>query len=687
MSCVPRAELLAMLLLSFSGFLAMAAEPAGTGDALPRPQYGAWGFDLTAADLASRPGDDFFRYGNGRWLDRVEIPADKPAYGMWAEIIDLTSQRLRGMLEKADANAGVAPVTIEEKVGAFYHSFMDEGRIEELAATPLNVLLDAVRQAGTHASIASLMGRSPADFEGTIFSISIDLGDRAYSPYLQEAGLGMPNRDYYLLPAFAAQKAKYSAYVAELLRLISWPDAEKRAAEIVAFESAIAGVTSTALEQSDRGNNRLMTVDQLESFAPGFQWHSFLAGLSLHQVERFSVPKKGAIPKIAAIYGRTPVETLRAWLAFTVADNAAPFLSRPFVQAHFEFRRRGLSGQLELDARWKRGVNVVAGGNFLSKDRNDRFGNMAWAVGELYTARWFPPTAKAEVEALITNIKTGFKARIEKIDWLPDQSSKADVIGKLDTIHPKVGGPARPRDYTKLMIRGDDLVGNIRRAAQASWAHELTRLAQQAVGPDDWPLSPQTNEACWHGPDIIFPAGVLQAPIFDPAADTAINYGAAGGLIAHELTHAVDNYVRNWRLSSNAREYASRRVELNAQFAQFEALPGSRINAVLTERENVADLGGLMVALEAYRVSLHGKPAPVLDGLTGEQRVFLGWAQMWRAKWREEFTRRSLLSDPHSPRKFRVNGVVRNIDAWYDVFDVRPGNKLYLPPEKRVHLW
>jgi putative endopeptidase len=675
-------------------FAAVAfAQPAG------KPQYGAWGFDTDGADLKTKPGDDFFRYANGAWLDRVQIPADKAATSLRLAMSDLTEQRLHDLMEETAKKADAKPPTIEGKVGAFYKSFMDEARVEKLGGAALKPMIDEINAAKTRDAIAGLMGRQNADFHGGIFGVGVDVDikdPKHYTVYLGQAGLGLPDRDYYLKPDFAAKQEKYKAYATQLLMLINWPDAEKRAAEVVDFEGKIAEASWTKTQQRDPvASYNPMSIAELETFAPKFAWRKFLAESGLPNVERVVIAEKSAFPKIAEIFDAAPIETLQAWQAFNVADHAAPYLSRAFVDALFEMRNKTLSGQAEQQVRWKRGVHAVSGGDYGAGDRYDRFGNLGWAVGQLYSAKHFPPAAKAKIEELVANLKVAMHERIKGLDWM-GEATKAQALKKLDTYNIKVGYPDKPRDYSKVEIRGDGLIGNVRRAAAADWAFNVNRLPG-AVDMSDWGMTPQTNDA-YNGAlrDIVFPAGILQPPMFDANADPAVNYGAIGGVIGHELTHGFDDQGRkfdadgklnDWWTAEDAKTFEARAKVLGDQYSKFEPLPGAKVNGELTMGENIADLGGVVIALDAYRASLKGKPAPVIDGLSGEQRVFLGWAQAWRGKLRDDAVRRQVVSDPHSPRQYRVNGVMRNVDAWYDAFKVKPDEKLFIDPKSRVRIW
>jgi putative endopeptidase len=686
-------------LVFLSAMIFGIAANAETEKGANAPQYGKWGFDSSGADMKTKPGDDFFRYANGGWIDRVQIPADKAAYSLRLAMTDTTEKRLRALIEEATKKTGHNPATIEGKVGSFYKSFMDEGKIEKVGASPLKETIAEIQLAKTRENLVAVMGRQNSDFEGGIFGIfiDVDLKDPSrYAVYLSQSGIGLPDRDYYLKPDFATQKGKYQAYVAKLLQLLDWPDADKRAGEIVNFETRLAEASWTKAQQRDPiAIYNPMSITELEALAPNFAWRPFLAQAGLDKIDHVIVAEKSAFPKLTSVFAETPIETLQAWQTFNVADHAAPYLSKAFTDAFFEMRNKTLSGQAEQQVRWKRGVHAVSGGDYGAGDRYDRFGNLGWAVGQLYTAKYFPPVAKAKIEELVANLKMAMHARIEALDWM-GAATKAEALKKLDTYNIKVGYPDQLRDYSRVEIRDDDLAGNVRRAANADWAFYTNRLGGP-VDRSEWIMTPQTNDA-YNGAlrDIVFPAGILQPPVFDPNADPAINYGAVGGIIGHELTHGFDDQGRkfdsegklhDWWTADDAKTFEVRAAILGVQYSKFEPLPGAKVNGELTMGENIADLGGLTLALDAYRASRKGKPAPVLDGLTGDQRVFLGWAQAWRGKLRDDAIRKQVVSDPHSPRQYRVNGVVRNIDAWYDAFGVKPNEKLFVDPKDRVRIW
>ena len=681
-----------------AAILALAAFPTAHAQEASTPQYGAWGFDLTAMDRRVKAGQDFNRYASGAWLARTEIPADKPIASLRYLMSDLTESRLHDLLGKAEADAPEQPTTLQGKVGAFYKAFMDERRIDALGAKPIAPELDAIRAAKDRADLAELMGRNNSDFYGAIFGFGADVDLKNvshYAVYLNQAGLGLPDRDYYLKPAFATQKAAYLAYVAKLLTLIGWPNPDASAARVVAFETSIADASWSKAEQRDIEKvYNPETPTELAALTPGFAWDRFLSGAGLGGVGRVIIAEKPAFPKIAAVFQSTPLETLKAWQAFTVTDNAAYYMSKPFADARFAFRDKTLSGQPQEQARWKRAIHAVGGGD-CNGDRVDCFGNMGFGVGQLYTAAYFSPAAKAKIEALVANVKAAMRARLERLDWM-SPATKVEALKKLDTYQIKVGYPDHPRDYSGLVIRSDDLIGDVKRAGAWDWRFYVSRL-NGLVDRADWSMTPQTNDA-YNGSlrDIVFPAGILQPPMFDPAADPAINYGAIGAVIGHELTHGFDDEgrkldasgeLRDWWTPADAAAFEARAKRLGAQYSSYEPVPGAHINGDLTMGENIADLGGVNVALEAYHRSLGGKPAPEIEGFTGDQRVFLGWAQAWRGKAREDYVRKQVVSDPHSPRAFRVIGPTRNVDEWYRAFEVKPGDAYYLAPDQRVRIW
>jgi putative endopeptidase len=679
------------------GLLGAIVIGAAAGEPAAKPQYGAWGMDLSAMDAGVKPGDDFNRFASGAWIARTTIPADKSIASLRYLMTDLTEARLHTMMEAAAAETADSS-SLRGKIGAFYKSFMDVDKVEKLGASPIRAHLVAIRQAKNRQDLAKLMGRNNSDFYSSLFNLSIDVDLKDVSRYallIGQGGLGLPDRDYYLQSSFATQKAAYQDYVEKLLSLIGWADPHVSAEAVVDFESRIAEASWSKTQQRDL--NKLynpMTLAQLAQLAPNFPWQHFLTAAGVGGTARLVVGEVSAFPRIASLYDSTPLSVLQAWQAFSITDNAAFYLSKPFADARFELRGKVLQGQPSEAKRWIKAVRAV-GGSDCSGDRVDCFGDMGFGVGQLYAAQYFPPESKAKIEALVGNVKSAMRARIERLDWM-GADTKVEALKKLDTYQIKVGYPDHPRDYSTLVVRDDDLVGNVRRAGEGDWRFFVARMSGP-VDRSDWLMTPQTNDA-YNGPlrDIVFPAGILQPPIFDPAADPAVNYGAIGAVIGHELTHGFDDegrkldakgQLRDWWTAADAAAFDARAKKLGAQYASFEPVSGTHINGDLTMGENIADLGGINVALEAYHRFLDGQPAPVIDGFTGDQRVLLGWAQAWRGKMRDDAVRQQVASDPHSPRAFRVIGPTRNVDEWYEAFGVKPGDAYYLPVDERVRIW
>jgi putative endopeptidase len=661
---------------------ALAALDVASPD-VATPRYGAWGYDETGRDTSVSPGTDFFRYANGTWFDREQIPADRTRFGNFDKLIVLSENRNRLLIEQAAA--GQLTDHDAMKVGDAYKAFMDEARIERLGAQPLSPDLDLIRGERTREDVAAVMGR--VGFQSAIFDMSIDADAKdpnRYTVDIDVGGLGLPDRDYYLKPEFADKKKDYQTYVAGLLKEIGWTDPDAAAQAVVDFETRMAAASWPREDERDPLKTyNPMAVSDLATYAPGFDFKTFLASAELGSLDRIVLNANTAFPKFTAIYAATPVETLKAWQAFHLVDAAAPFLSDRFVQARFAFRSHDLAGQPQIQPRWKRGVGFVNGA-------------LGEAVGRLYVAQYFTPDAKAKMDALVGHLKDALNARLERVDWMSPET-RAKAVEKLSEFTVKIGYPAEWRDYSALTVRPDDLYGDAERAAIFEWERQVKRM-NGPVDKLEWGMTPQTVNAYYNtsNNEIVFPAAILSPPFFDPSADPAINYGGIGAVIGHEMTHAFDDQGRkyngegrlaDWWTTDDAAKFQVRADRLGAQYSSFEPLPGAHIKGQLTMGENIADLGGVLVALDAYHASLHGQPAPVIDGLTGDQRFFLGFAQIWREKIRDDTLREELVSDRHSPSRYRVDGTLRNVDAWYQAFDVKAGDPMYVAPDQRVRIW
>ncbi len=675
----------AVLSLAATATLAQTTPPIVEIPSTTQPAIGDFGFDMTGMDTSVLPGADFNRYANGAWDRNTAIPADRTSYGAFHVLHDRSQENLKTLIEESAANPSSSPDAA--RIGAFYNSFMDEAAVERLGADPLQADLAEVRAADTREEIARLMGRTQSGFGSSIFGVQIfeDLQDaRKTSAYVVQGGLGMPDRDYYLEDSFAAQKTAYQAYVAKALELAGWPSHEQAAADIVAFETRLAEQHWTAVQnrQIDKIYNP-MTVAELAAAAPGFDWSAWADGAGIAHVPTLIAANNTAFPGMARVFAETPVGTLQSWQAFHVISQASPYLSSAFVNNRFDFYGKTLGGQPENQPRWKRGVTTVDG-------------SLGEVLGREYVARHFPAESKAQMEELVANLRAAMTARIQNLEWMSPET-KEQALYKMSRFGVKIGYPDEWREYDGLRLEPGDLYGNVERSAAFEWAFNVDKLGKP-VNPLEWGMTPQTVNA-YYNPvrnEIVFPAAILQAPFFDPNADPAVNYGGIGAVIGHEITHGFDDQgrktdgdgaLRDWWTAEDAAKFEERARVLGAQYSALSPLEGVNVNGDLTMGENIADLGGLLLALDAYRMSLNGRPAPVINGLTGDQRVFLGWAQVWRTKIRDEALRQQVTVDPHAPGQYRASATVRNIDAWYEAFGVQPGDEQYLAPEARARIW
>ena len=660
----------------------VSTQPAGLAH---EAAIGAFGLDLSAGNSAVKPGDDFFAYASGKWYDHFEIPADKTSYGAFNQLDDLSKQRVREIIEQAAASHP-AEGTAAQKIGDYYAAYMDQSAIETNGLTPVEGDLKRISSAATPAQIATLFG-----LPGFASLFDLDLPpdlknpDR-YSVVISQSSLGLPDRDYYLKddPKLQEIRGKYVAYVEQILTLGGVADAGAKAKEIMSFETAVAKVQWPIEKRRDvDATYNPRTKQQLLTYAPGFPWQAFLQASSVGGRQDLVLSELTAVHDLADLFKHTPLPTLKAYLTFHYLSDHAPYLPKRFDDARFAFYGSTLRGQPQQRERWKRAVDEV----------NGALGEL---VGQLYVARYFPPESKAKMQELVANLRASLSERIDALDWMtPETKSRAHE--KLATFTPKIGYPDKWKDYSALQIRRDDLVGNVRRAAEWRWQYQVARL-DKPVDRQEWQMTPQTINAYYNplNNEIVFPAAILQPPFFDPNADAAVNYGGIGAVIGHEMGHGFDDQgrkfgpdggLKDWWTQQDADVFKGRVTRLENQFSAFEALPGLHVNGANTIGENIGDLGGLNMAYHAYHLSLKGKPAPVIDGLTGDQRFFLSWAQVWRTKIRDGQLREYVMSDVHSPPYFRVNGPLPNINEWYAAFDVHPGDKLYIKPEDRVSIW
>ena len=658
---------------------AAAQQAAGAGTSASAPQtvrYGSWGVDISARDLAVKPGDDFQRYASGKWLDANPIPADKSQNGIGSEVNDRNQERLQSIVMGAPKDS---------QLGAFYTSYMDEARLEQLDAAPLKADIERVAAIKTKAEFARHMAATAGDFGSTLFGLGVfgDLNNPAMNGlWMFSGGMGLPDRDYYLLDKYKPQRDAYRAYIARTMGLIGHANAAAEADTILAFETELAKVSwpQTDLRDFNKLNNP-MTVAQLAQYAPGVDWSDYLKAAKVPPRDVI-VGDNTALKAIAALYAKTPLEALKTWQTFKIADQAGNYLSKRFVDSKFEFTKT-LNGAKELRPRWRRGIAEVDG----------RLGEL---LGKTYIERYFSPHSKTMMEGLVVNLKKAAAQRITGNSWMAEATKKA-ALAKLDKMQVMVGYPEKFRDYSKLVLEPNDLYGNIKRSSAFEWDYSLEELVKP-VDKKKWAMSPATVDA-YNGfleNKIVFPAGILQPPFFDPDADPAVNYGAIGAVIGHEIMHGFDDQGRkfdengklhDWWTPADADRFKALTTELGKQYSSYEAAPNVFINGDLTMGENIGDMSGLQVAHEAYLMYLGGKTPPMIDGLTGDQRFFLAFAQTWRGNQRGDAIKTQVASDPHSPRRFRVLGPIRNLDVWYDAFGIGPDSKYYVPPEKRVRIW
>jgi putative endopeptidase len=659
---------------------AQAAPAAPEAPPAPKPQYGTFGFDSAGMDKSAAPGNDFYEFANGTWAKNTPIPADKSNYGSFNILDDLSRERTRGIIEEQANDPS-------SRIGNAYASFMDQAGIEAKGLAPFDPWLKQVRGVSSKKDLPGLYAEADRLGIGGPVGIFVGQDDKSpenYAVSLFQAGLGMPDRDYYLSkdPKLAETRAKYVQHLTNVLTLAGEKNAAARAKAILDLETGIARVHWTKAESRDATKTyNKMSVAQLEKLAPGYDFSGFLRGAGIKE-SSVIVVQPSAVKGIAAVVARTPLQVLKDQLLVTSLDAYAPYLPQAFDKENFAFYGTTLSGTPEQEARWKRGVRFTV--NTLGDD-----------VSKLYVVKYFPPETKAAADALVHNIITAMDRRIDKLEWMsPETRVKAHA--KLAAFTPKIGYPSQWRDMSGLQIDRNDVVGNAMRSARFEHAYQIGKLG----GPIrrwEWGMTPmEINAYANFGMvEIVFPAAILQPPFFDPNADPAVNYGGIGAVIGHELSHHFDDQgakydskgqLIDWWTPGDTKAFGSRLDKLEQQYNAYEPLPGMHVNGKLTMGENVADLAGLTLAHDAYLASLGGKEPPVIDGMTADQRFYLGWAQVWRRNYREPNLRQRLLTDPHSPSPDRAN-IVRNMDPWYPAFGVQSGQKLYLAPADRVRIW
>jgi putative endopeptidase len=651
------------------------------------PAPPASGLLLSGFDRGVRVQDDLFRFANGQWLRTTQIPPDRTRYGAFDALAEKSDQNLRTIVEDSAAHRA-APGTPDQRIGDFYASFMDTAHRDALGAAPLRASLAHIDAIANPADVLRYFADSRQTGTPSPIALSIDQDAKnadAYIPSVSQSGLSMPNRDYYLKtdPQFVTLRDQLRAYATRALGLAGVPDPAAEAGRVLAVETRLAELQWTAAQDRDAtATYNKFTVADATARTPGLDWQTYFDTARVHTPD-FIISEPSFFTALGTALTTVQLADWKSYLRFRLIDDLSPYLSNDFVTARFEFRGRDLAGQQEMRPRWKRGVTAV----------DDAMGDL---LGQRYVQRYFPPDAKKRIDALIGKLIDAYRSSIDGLDWMSD-ATKAEARDKLSKLAVKIGYPSKWRDYSKLTVARDDLVGNVLRSSQLEYQRNVDRLGKP-VDREEWFTTPQTVNAYYNPTrnDITFPAAILQPPFFDPKADDAVNYGGIGAVIGHEISHAFDDQgrkfdgtgnLRDWWTPQDVQRFTARTQALAAQYSAYEPLPGEHINGELTLGENIADLSGLTVARRAYELSLGGRPAAVLDGFTGEQRFFLGFAQVWRGKMRDQDLRAQLLSDPHSPNEFRANGVVSNLPEYYAAFGVKPGDKLFRAPDQRVKIW
>lgn len=655
-----------------------------------KPELGDFGIDLSQQDPNTKPGDDFFRFANGKWLDEFELPADRSNYGSFSVLGDRSDERVNTIIEELSA-AEPAADTIEQKISDYYLSYMNTEVLDERGIGPLREKLAQLSAIDSRAALIEALGRSQLDATASPFGWYVGADRRdpdRHQLVLSLGGIGLPDRDYYLLDTeqYVSVRSEYVAHIERMLGFAGIENAAEKAQAVLALETAFA---ENLWPRADRRNRDLtfnpMTYTEFKAAYPNMDWDAYWAAAGISEIEDLNVSYPTAMAPIIALLDSVAVEDWVSYMSYQHISNLASVLSQEIDNENFHFYSTVLNGVPEQRQRWERGVERVGSLNSLGE-----------AVGQIYVQKHFPEAAKQQMQGLVENLRTALANSIASLDWMGEET-KNEARLKLESFRPKIAYPDEWRDLSAIEISRDDLFANARSVREFNYADEISRLGKP-TNREEWGMTPQTVNAYYNSSfnEIVFPAGILQPPFFDPAADMAVNYGGIGAVIGHEMGHGFDDQgsksdslgvQRNWWTDDDRANFEKLTTALAAQYDQFEPVPGYFVDGNFTLGENIGDVGGLSLAYRAYKLSLGGEEAPVIDGLTGDQRFFLSWAQVWQRKYREDALIQRLTSDPHSPSEFRVNGVVRNFDEWYEAFDVQPEDALYLAPEDRVRIW
>ena len=650
-------------------------------------KLGSFGVDLNNVDQSVKPGDDFFRYVNGRWLDETEIPADKSNYGSFSVLADQAELRVRNIIEKA-AEAGEDGSAAQQRIGALFTSYMDTDTIEAKGMSPIKADIDAIYALQSHSDIAMAFANRANDLT-LPFSpyVYIDSKDTTqYITYMGQGGLGLSSRKYYLEDTERNLniRAGYLEYIEAALDAAGVADAASRAQGVLDFETQIAQAHWSRVKRRDRDlTYNKMSMTDLAEYAPGLPWAEMMKTAGIGEIDTIVLTQNTAVQDSAEIFLSAPVDIVQDYMAFHLVNDYAQYLPANIDAAKFNFYGKVLRGTAEQRPRWKRGVSHVNG-------------TVGELVGKIYVENYFPESSKNQMQDLVENLRVVFKTGIDDLEWMSEET-KDQAQYKLAKFNPKIGYPDEWETYDGLTVDKDDLVGSVRAARLWRWNDRVGKLGQP-IDRNVWGMTPQTVNAYYNSSlnEIVFPAAILDAPFFDPNADPAVNYGGIGAVIGHEMGHGFDDQGRktngdgllqDWWTKEDAANFQARAARLGKQYDAFEPLPGKFVDGQLTMGENIGDLTGVTMAYKAYKRSLGGEDAPFIDGLTGDQRFFMAYAQIWQRKFTEKEMESRLINDTHSLSQYRANGIVRNFDPWYEAFDVTPEDALYLPPEERVRIW
>ena len=649
------------------------------------------GIVISNADRAVRAQDDLFRHVNGNWLKTTEIPADKSNYGSFTKLADDAQAQLKDIIE-ASAAAKNAPGSEAQKVGDFYNSYMNEAKREELGLKPIEPYFAEIDALKDKSALAAWFGKVQRDGVSTPIAMFINNDEKdtsKYISYFYQSGLGLPDRDFYDVKKKSDEKSQairdaYVKHIETMFTLAGQKNPAAAAKRIYALEEKIAhGQWDRVTNRDPQKTYNKVETAKLSTLTADFDWAAFVGGLGLANEANVVVAQPTYINELGKVIKAGSLDDWRLYAKWRVLAGAAPVLAKAFDDENFNFYSKTLRGTQEQQPRWKRAVQTIDGA-------------IGEAVGKIYVEKHFPPEAKARMEKLVQNLLVAFGQGIDGLEWMGADTKKA-AHEKLGKFTYKIGYPDKWRDYSALTISADDLLGNIVRATQFEYDRNLNKLGKP-IDRSEWFMTPQTVNAYYNPTmnEIVFPAAILQPPFFNMAADDAVNYGGIGAVIGHEIGHGFDDQgsqydgdgnLRNWWTEQDLAEFKARTSKLVAQYNAFEPLPGKHVNGEFTLGENIGDLGGLTIAHKAYQLSLNGQPAPVIDNLSGDQRFFMGWAQVWARKYREEELSQRLVTDPHSPSEYRCNGIVRNLPEFYAAFDVKEGDALFLKPEERVKIW